>query len=85
MQQTKGKKYKKEENGRPGLAKETLQKTLFTSVLTTATEIHKKTKGKNPDKMFQLIFPKIQLPTGTDTKILYIFNGNVRPYIQINV
>ena len=38
--------------------KKTLQKTFFTTVLTIAREMAK-TKGKNPDKMCQLIFLKI--------------------------
>ena len=42
---------KKKKNVRPGLEKNTLQKTFFTSVLTIAREIPKKIKGKNPDKM----------------------------------
>ena len=49
---------KKKKNGRPVLEKKTLQKTFFTSVLTIAREMAK-TKGKNPDKMCQLIFLKI--------------------------
>ena len=53
------KKKKKKKNGRPGLEKETLQKTLFTSILTIAREIPQKIEGKNPDKMCQLIFLKI--------------------------
>ena len=40
------------------LEKKTLQKTFFTSVLTIAREMAK-TKGKNTDKMCQLIFLKI--------------------------
>ena len=36
----------------------TFQKTFFTSVLTITREIPQKIKGKNPDKMFQLIFLK---------------------------
>ena len=59
MQQANGTNTIKEKNGRPGLEKETLQKTLFTSVLTIAREIPQKIKGKNPDKMCQLIFLKI--------------------------
>ena len=42
---------KKEKNVGPGLEKKTLQKTSFTSVLTTAREISIKIEGKNPDKM----------------------------------
>ena len=41
---------KKEKNVGPGLEKKTLQKTSFTSVLTTAREIPIKIEGKNPDK-----------------------------------
>ena len=42
---------KKEKNVGTGLEKKTLQKTSFTSVLTTAREIPIKIEGKNPDKM----------------------------------
>ena len=48
----------KNKNGRPNLEKKTLQKTFFTSVLTIAREMAK-TKGKNSDKMCQVIFLKI--------------------------
>ena len=49
---------KKKKNGRPVLEKKTLQKTFFPSVLTIAREMAK-TKGKNFDKMCQLISLKI--------------------------
>ena len=51
MQQANGTNTKKEKNVGPGLEKKTLQKTSFTSVLATATEILIKIEGKNPDKM----------------------------------
>ena len=41
--------------------KRLFSKTFFSSVLTTAREMPK-TKGKNPDKMCQLIFRKIYPP-----------------------
>ena len=47
-----------------------------------------KTKGKNPDKMCQLIFLKISLQhsnRNNDTRILYIFTGNEKPYIQLRI
>ena len=47
---------KKKKSERPGLKKETLQKALFTSVLTIARELPQENKGKNPDKVCQLIF-----------------------------
>ena len=47
---------KKKKSERPGLKKETLQKALFTSVLTIARELPQKNKGKNPDKVCQLAF-----------------------------
>ena len=59
MYQAKDTNTKKEKNGWPGLEKTTLQKTFFSSVLTIAREIPKKTKGKNADKMCQFIFLKI--------------------------
>ena len=52
-------RQKMKQNGRPGLEKGTLQKTLFTSVLAIAREIPQKIKRKNPDKMCQLTFLKI--------------------------
>ena len=86
MQQANGKKKKKERNDRVGLEKQTVQKTLFTSVLTIAREMPKKIKRKNPDKMCQLIFLKLYHSNrNNDTKILYIFAGNVKPYIQIHI
>ena len=42
MQQANGTVTKKEKNGMPGQEKDTLQKTLFTSVLTIAREITQK-------------------------------------------
>ena len=64
---------KKEKNVRPGLEKNILQKTFFTSVSTVAREIPKKIEGKNPDSNRK-----------NDTKSLSIFTGNVKPYIQIH-
>ena len=65
--------------GRPVLEKKRLfSKTFFVSVLTTASEI-RKTKGKNPDKISQLIFRKIyphHNNRNNDIKILYVFTGN---------
>ena len=58
-------KYKKEKNVRPGLEKQTLQKTFFTSVLTIAREIPKKIEGKNPGKMCCDLSENI--PTATET------------------
>ena len=78
-------RQKMKQNGRPGLEKGTLRKTLFTSVLTIAREIPQKIKRKNPDKICQLIFLKINNNRNNDTNILYISNGNVKPYIQIHI
>ena len=58
--------------------KRLFSKTFFASVLITAREI-RKTKGKNPDKICQLIFRKIyphHNNRNNDIKILYVFTGN---------
>ena len=46
--------------------KKTVQKIFFISVLTIAREMAK-TKGKNLDKMCQLIYPSENIPTATET------------------
>ena len=46
MAQIQYEKKKKKKNGRPGLEKETLQKTLFTSVLTITREIPQKNQRR---------------------------------------
>ena len=56
--------------------KKTLQKRFFTSVLTIAGEMEK-TKGKNPDKY-------THSNRNNDAKILYIFTGNVKTYIELH-
>ena len=71
-------RQKMKQNGRPGLEKGTLQKTLFTSVLTIAKEIPQKIKRKSFSK-------KTDSNRNNDTNILYIFTGNVKPYIQIHI
>ena len=43
-------------------------------------------KGENPEKMCQLIFLKhTHSNRNNDLKILFIFTGNVKPYIQIHI
>ena len=45
-----------------------------------------KTKGKIPDKMCQLIFWKYSHNNAnSDMKILYVFIGNVKPYVQLHI
>ena len=61
-----GTNTKKEKNGRPGLEKETLQKTLFTSVLTIAREIPQKNQRKKSCQDVSVnCFENI--PTATET------------------
>ena len=66
MQQANGTNTIKEKNGRPGLEKETLQKTLFTSVLTIAREIPQKNQRKKSCQDVSVnCFENI--PTATET------------------
>ena len=60
-----GTNTKKEKNGRPGLEKETLQKKLFTSVLTIAREIPQKNQR---EKSWQDVSVNLSenIPTATD-------------------
>ena len=45
-----------------------------------------KTKGKTPDKICQLIYLKYtHTNRNNNTKILYIFTGNVKPYIKFHI
>ena len=46
----------------------------------------RKTRGKNPEKMCQLIFWKYSHNNANnDMKILYMFIGNVKPYVQLHI
>ena len=86
MQQANDTNTKRRKKFQARSGKKTLQKTFFTLVLTKAREIPKKIEGKNPDKMCCDLSENI--PTATEknnTKILYIFTGNVKPYIQIHI
>ena len=45
-----------------------------------------KTKGENPDKMCQLILKMYpQQNKNNYAKILSMFTGNVKPYIQLHI
>ena len=66
--------------------KKTLQKTIFTSALTIAgVKDMAKTKGKNTNKMCQLIFTYSSGNRNNDAKILWLFTASVKPYTHLYV